>query len=77
MLYYKLLGNRGGNWEFQYYRNNAKNSYVKNGLLHIVPTLTADEYGEDFIYNGELNLWDEGCRDEWSWSDGCIRDHIN
>jgi len=68
-----VSGNRGGNWEFQYYRNNAKNSYVKNGLLHIVPTLTADEYGEDFIYNGELNLWDEGCRDEWSWSDGCIR----
>ena len=32
----------GGNWEFQIYRNNRTNSYVKNGILHITPTLTQD-----------------------------------
>jgi len=67
-----VSGNRGGNWEFQYYRKNAKNSYVKNGQLHIATTLTSDEYGEDFIYNGELDLWQEGCRNEWDWGVGCV-----
>ena len=34
-------------------------SYVKNGFLHIKPTLTTDHYGESFLYNGTLNL--QGC----------------
>ena len=58
-------------WSFSY-RKNAKNSYVKNGQLHIATTLTSDEYGEDFIYNGELDLWQEGCRNEWDWGVGCV-----
>ncbi|XP_065346175.1 beta-1,3-glucan-binding protein-like [Cloeon dipterum] len=50
---------RGGNKEFQYYRDDRRNSYVKDGILHIVPTLTADEYGEEFLYNGNLSY--PGC----------------
>lgn len=67
-----VTGWRGGNWEFQYYRNNRKNSFVRDGLLYINPSLTADEYGEDFIYSGEINLWDEGCTDEMNIDGGCI-----
>jgi hypothetical protein len=36
----------GGNWEFEVYLNNRSNSYVKNGILYIKPTLTADTIGE-------------------------------
>ena len=36
----------GGNWEFQLYHNNRTNSYVKDGVLYIKPTLTADRIGE-------------------------------
>ena len=32
----------GGNWEFEYYANNRSTSYVKDGMLHIKPLLTAD-----------------------------------
>jgi len=62
---------RGGNHEFQYYRNNRKNSYTEDGMLVIKPTLTADEYGEDFLYNGELNLWEEGCDESMNIENGC------
>ena len=36
-------------------------SYVKNGILHIKPTLTADRYGKEFLSKGTLDLSDEGC----------------
>lgn len=36
----------GGNYEFQYYTNNRTNSYVEDGVLHIQPTLLADQLGE-------------------------------
>ncbi len=36
-------------------------SYVQNGILHIVPTLTADQYGNSFLYNGTLDLNKQGC----------------
>ena len=37
----------GGNGEFQMYINDRKNSFVKDGILYIQPTLTADAIGED------------------------------
>jgi len=49
---------RGGNFEFQYYRNSRNNSYVRGGTLFIKPTLTADEYGEDFVLHGKLSYPD-------------------
>ena len=36
-------------------------SYVKNGILYIKPTLTADRFGEQFLFNGTLDLNKEGC----------------
>jgi len=46
----------GGNWEFQVYSNSRMNSYVKNGFLFILPTLTNDRYGEGFVETQTLSL---------------------
>lgn len=46
----------GGNWEFQWYANNRSNSYVEDGKLHIVPTLVAEEFGDNFLTSGVLNV---------------------
>ena len=67
-----VTGWDGGNDEFQYYRNNRTNSYVKNGLLYILPTLTADQYGEQFIYDGSIDLTGEGCMDDMNIENGCM-----
>jgi hypothetical protein len=42
----------GGNWEFQWYVNNRSNSYVKNGVLYLKPTLTEDAIGETNMRTG-------------------------
>jgi len=47
----------GGNWEFQVYWNNRSNSYTRDSTLFLKPTLTSDRFGEEFILNGELDLW--------------------
>jgi hypothetical protein len=39
----------GGNWEFQAYSNNRSNSYVKDGVLYLHPTLLADDIGADGV----------------------------
>ncbi|XP_046397638.1 beta-1,3-glucan-binding protein-like isoform X5 [Ischnura elegans] len=47
----------GRNWEFQLYDNNRTNSYVRNNMLVIKPTLTADRLGNDyFLFARELSL---------------------
>ncbi len=40
------------------------NSFVRNGMLYIKPTLTADRYGDDFLQSGRLDLFKEGCDSE-------------
>ncbi|XP_018563526.1 beta-1,3-glucan-binding protein-like [Anoplophora glabripennis] len=65
----------GGNWEFQWYNNNRTNSYVENGILHIKPTLLADEKGESFLYSGTLDVnggspADQCTNPQWY---GCVR----
>ncbi|KAI7906699.1 concanavalin A-like lectin/glucanase domain-containing protein [Cokeromyces recurvatus] len=42
----------GGNWEFEYYTNNRSNSFVKDGILYLKPTLTAERIGEEAVKNG-------------------------
>ena len=42
-----------------------------DGILHIRPTLTADRFGEDFLYDGVLDLGSEGCNDKLHPAD-CI-----
>jgi len=48
----------GGNWEFEYYTNNRSNSYVKDGVLYILPTLTAATIGEQNLQSGyTMDVW--------------------
>ncbi|KAF7724623.1 hypothetical protein EC973_000867 [Apophysomyces ossiformis] len=48
----------GGNWEFQWYTNNRSNSFVRDGILYIRPTLTMDLLGEENMKEGaHVNLW--------------------
>ena len=50
------------NGEFEYYRNNRKNSFLENGVLTIKPSVTSDEYGEDILYgfnDSGIDLGDE------------------
>lgn len=47
----------GGNWEFQGYTHNRSNSYTKDGILYLKPTITADIYGEEFIRNEDLDIF--------------------
>ncbi|WWC88556.1 uncharacterized protein L201_003467 [Kwoniella dendrophila CBS 6074] len=50
-----------GYGSFQWTTSDAKNSYVKDGTLYIVPTLTSDDIGEDAITNGHtVNLTADG-----------------
>ena len=51
-----------GNKEFQYYINNRTNSFVKDGVLHLKPTLTNDTYNNWFLTAGTLDLWGGGTR---------------
>ncbi|XP_013384636.1 beta-1,3-glucan-binding protein [Lingula anatina] len=54
----------GGNWEFEVYTNDSKNSYVRDNTLYIKPTLLKDSinpltgqpFGESFLYNGTLDI---------------------
>lgn len=54
------------NNEFQYYRNDRRNSFLDNGVLTINPTFTADEFGEDFLYSGTIDLSTECTRGQCS-----------
>ncbi|CEP03396.1 hypothetical protein PBRA_003156 [Plasmodiophora brassicae] len=48
----------GGNWEFQLYSNNRSNSYTRDGILYLRPTLTADMIGEANVRSGyTMDLW--------------------
>lgn len=48
----------GGNWEFQLYHNNRTNSFVKDGVLNILPTLTEDRIGQDNLkMNYRMDMW--------------------
>ena len=46
----------GGNNEFQWYVNHRSNSYVKDGILYIRPTLTEDTIGKEGL-SGRVDIW--------------------
>lgn len=50
-----------GNGEFEWTTDSTNNSYVQDGKLYIVPTLTSDSVGAEAITNGyTLNLTQSG-----------------
>ncbi|XP_046557192.1 LOW QUALITY PROTEIN: beta-1,3-glucan-binding protein-like [Haliotis rubra] len=75
---HEITAGGGGNWEFQYYTNNRTNSYVKNGVLYLKPTLTSDQYGLNFLEHGKLELWGAGPHDTCTGNQfyGCERQGI-
>ncbi|XP_055297431.1 beta-1,3-glucan-binding protein-like [Sitodiplosis mosellana] len=52
----------GGNNEFEWYVADDENSFAENGKLHIKPTLTSHEIGEDDVEHGSVDLKD--CTDQ-------------
>ncbi|XP_070574553.1 beta-1,3-glucan-binding protein-like [Ptychodera flava] len=72
---HEITAGGGGNWEFQYYTNNRTNSYTRDGILYIKPTLTSEKYGEAFLTSGRLELWGASpsdlCTGNADW--GCDR----
>lgn len=61
----------GGNNEFQWYVNDRENSFIKDGNLHIKPTLTADTIGEEELKSGTVEIPTGECTDDSNW--GCKR----
>ena len=47
----------GGNWEFEWYTNNRTNSFVKDGVLYLQPSYTAETIGDDALASGDYNIW--------------------
>jgi hypothetical protein len=54
---HELTMGGGGNWEFEWYVNNRTNSFVKEGVLYLAPTLTEDAIGENAMKTGDVNIW--------------------
>ena len=55
---HELTLSGGGNWEFEAYYNNRSNSYVRDGVLYIKPTLLEDQIGLANLKNGfDMNIW--------------------
>jgi len=46
---HELTMGGGGNWEFEMYVNSRRNSYVRDGVLFMKPTLTSDVYGKKLV----------------------------
>eukprot|EP01114_Cavostelium_apophysatum_P017556 TRINITY_DN5247_c0_g1_i2.p1 TRINITY_DN5247_c0_g1~~TRINITY_DN5247_c0_g1_i2.p1 ORF type:complete len:193 (+),score=12.98 TRINITY_DN5247_c0_g1_i2:137-715(+) len=66
----------GGNNEFEYYTNNRSNSYVRDGVLYLMPSLTADLIGEANLKSGfTMDLWGgaPGSMCTSNWQSGCVR----
>ncbi|KAJ9076330.1 3-glucan binding protein [Entomophthora muscae] len=56
----EITAGGGGNWEFQFYNNDRRTSFVEDNVLYIKPMLTMDYLGMDkdkFLKEGALNLW--------------------
>lgn len=54
---HELTMGGGGNWEFEMYVNRRQNSFVRDGVLYLQPTLTADAIGEQTMKTGTYSLW--------------------
>ena len=79
---HELTMGGGGNWEFQMYVNSRDNSYVRDGVLFIKPTLTTDVLGESLVrgagpqwQDNTVDLWGTGPANECTGNQffGCFR----
>ncbi|KAG0201125.1 hypothetical protein BGX28_005956 [Mortierella sp. GBA30] len=66
----------GGNFEVQAYINNRTNTFVKDGIFYIRPTLTEYRIGADAVkQGGVLDMWgmDPGTQCTGNFDYGCFR----
>jgi len=71
----------GGNQEFQVYTPDNDNTYVRDGILYLKPTLLKDNtnpqtgqpFGEEFLRSGTMNLYDLYGRCTNNNNGGCVR----
>ncbi|KAF9136454.1 hypothetical protein BGX30_011175 [Mortierella sp. GBA39] len=66
----------GGNFEVQAYLNNRTNTFVRDGIFYIRPTLTEYRIGADALYNGgKMDVWgsDPGTQCTGNYDYGCFR----
>jgi beta-glucanase (GH16 family) len=54
---HELTMGGGGNWEFEWYVNNRTNSYVRDGVLYLLPSMTEDAIGLSTMQTGTVNIW--------------------
>lgn len=66
----------GGNWEFQIYDNNRSTTFVKDGVLNIMPVPTDDKIGAERVRNGyTYDVWGGSPADQCTGNNfnGCSR----
>ena len=58
-----------------FYRQNTSNQYTTDGVLHLDHTFTGLDYGEEFLYYGELDLYtldpEHPCNQKWDKEVNC------
>lgn len=60
----------GHDWQFQWFVKDQENTFKRDGILHIKPTLTADRFGERELYKKQVKLGDK-CTSSHNY--GCER----
>lgn len=61
----------GHDWQFQWFVNDPENAFIKEGVLHIKPTLTADKFGEEELYRKKVEIDSKTCTSSHNY--GCSR----
>jgi len=72
---HELTMGGGGNWEFEWYVNNRSNSFVRDSVLYLKPTLTEDAVGEVTLRTGTVDIWGQQPTDQCTGNAfyGCSR----
>jgi beta-glucanase (GH16 family) len=61
----------GGDWQFQWFVKDDKNAFIRDGILHIKPTLTADSIGIEQLYKKQVDIDSADCTSSINY--GCSR----
>lgn len=59
----------GSDWQFQWFVKDQENAFIRDGILHIKPTLTADKFSEEDLYEKKVVL--DNCTSDHNY--GCER----
>lgn len=62
----------GSDWQFQWFVKDNENAFIRDGILHIQPTLTADKFGEQELFKKKIRISREDCTSSMNY--GCFRE---